>query len=208
MTKSMAADQMSDVILDLYGAGYSQQAIKAKLRLPVAEISRILRGAGLPTRGYHKMEPQLVRVLNVLLANHVFYRDIDKFCDISFDAARDYVARHGRSTCGFPRTYAEVPDQDLQFPELDEFVRRYAVGESFAALIEDLGLDDGKIYPLFYFLWQNKLGEAHAEALRARIGSQLAEGHPAPAVARQEHISPSITRRLAKEFASGPHPLA
>lgn len=189
---------MNDVVIDLYQAGYSMQDIKHKLNLPITNIFRTLQGAGFRTDSYHNMEPQLRRVLSVLMKGPVFYRDLETYCDISMYAARDFVSRLGIVRPDHVRTYPAVPDEAYQFPAFHEFVNRYRAGESFPALVDDLHIPDDKLYSLFFYLWRNDMADEHRQNLVAQVKSQLDAGFPSTAVAHQEHISPAIVRRIAR----------
>ena len=188
----------SDAILDLYGQGYSKGAICKTLRASPLTVGRVLSEAGLSTGDYHKMEPELVRVVHALLPHGVFYRDMEACCDISADAVRDMVARYGYHRGNSYRTYLSVSEDCLSFPAFPVFVRRYQEGESFPALIQELGVSDDKIYPLFWYVWSEDLSGAHREQLALRVTGLLDQGVPAGAVAHQLHVSPSIVRHVAR----------
>lgn len=187
-----------NMILTLYQAGYSQQSIKSRLRLPLAEIGRVLRDAGQSTKTYHHMQTEMSHVLDILMEGNVFYRDIEAYCDIAAGAAKDWVSRRGLHRQGKSRTYQPVSDDDLNFPEFHDFVRLYLDGESFSALVCDLRIPDDKVYPLFYYVWHEDLSVQHHTALVARIRSLLRDGHPASAVAHQLRISPSMVRNIVR----------
>lgn len=187
-----------DAILNLYEQGYSKDAICRTLDKAPAAVGKVLTEAGFHTEDYHKMEPELKRIVFALLPHHVSYKDIEEYCDVSADAIRDLVARMGYRRGKCYRTYLSVSNDELSFPAFPEFVRRYEAGESFPALIKELGVSDDKVYPLWWYAWAHKLSGIHRDNLSGRVEALLEEDLPATAIAHRLHISPSIVRRVSR----------
>lgn len=185
-------------VLQMYQAGCSQSEIKKKLNLPTSRIFGVLHDSGIDTTAYRKIEPTMAHVVDVLLEHHVFYRDIEAYCDISFDVARERVKRSGSTQRGHTRTYSPADDADTMFPGFAHFLRRYNAGESFTALVDALNLTDAQIYAVFYHLWSTGSNQTHAERLRERIQKQLDDGYSLSAAAKRERISPSVVRAYVR----------
>lgn len=186
-------------IIGMYEAGHSIKDITAQVHIYPSAIRRILHAAGYEdTRAYRNISPAMVRVVNVLLGHHVAYRDIEAYCDISFDAVRGCVKRSWPSMRGFPRKYVPVADEAYCFPEFAMFLKRYDKGESFTRITEDLKLTDDQVYAMFYYLWSTAHVDEHRRKQAERVHTLRNSGFSVAAVAKREHISYAVVRSICR----------
>lgn len=186
-------------IVDLYEDGHSIKDISAQLHIHPSDVRSTLHEAGRTnTRAYRNISPAMVRVVNVMLNHHVAYRDIETYCDISFDAVRGCVERSDRRMRGFPRRYEPVGEDDYRFPDFGLFLSRYDRGESFTRVVEDLTLTDNQVYAAFYYLWSTVHLHEHQKNMAERVRAQRKSGFSVAAIAKREHISYAVVRAICR----------
>lgn len=174
-------------IIELYSSGYSQNDIVEQYDVSVFYTRSVLSAAGFNTRGFRTLSPAAVKVIETLVNSDVTYFEIEKVCDISFHAIRDYVKR---SNC---RERKKDFKNMSSFPRKSEFLEAYRKGDSFCYLVNTLSLGDSEILSVFNCIREDDVA-VHRDKLQFQIEKYRAEGLSDAGITQKLNISRSIVR--------------
>lgn len=174
-------------IIELYLSGYSQNDIVANYDVSVFYTRSVLSAAGFNTRGFRALSPAAMKVIEVLVNSNVKYFDIEKVCDISFHAIRDYVKR---SNCKEKKSGTE---NKISFYQKAEFLEAYRTGNSFCYLYSAMSLQEGEILPAFKCIQEADVA-VHRDNLQRKIKKFREKGLSDAGITQKLNISRSILR--------------
>ena len=189
MTRLPIKDQE---IIELYKSGYSQNDIVKQYDVSVTYTRSVLASAGFDTRRFRTLSSTAVKVIETLVDAGIRYVDIERVCDISFHAIRDYIKRSD-----YRARTKKSPLTNSAFSHMPEFLKAYREGYSFCFLLESMSLEDSDILPAFRCIQEEDIA-LHRDKLRIKIEECRKAGLSDAGITQKLNISRSVVRHSAK----------